>query len=43
MGKCQRPPYCGILREAGREEDQKIAGEDRLSKELGEAGMNYGS
>jgi hypothetical protein len=40
MGKCQRPPYRGILMEAGREEDQKIAAEDRLSKELGEAGMN---
>jgi hypothetical protein len=28
MGKYQRPPYYGILREAGREEDQIIAGED---------------
>jgi hypothetical protein len=26
--------------EAGREEDQRIAGEDRLSKKRGEAGMN---
>jgi hypothetical protein len=25
------------LREAGRDEDQKIAGEDRLSKKRGEA------
>jgi hypothetical protein len=32
MGKYQRPPYCGILKEAGREEDLRIAGEDRLSK-----------
>jgi hypothetical protein len=30
----------GILREAGREEDQKIAGEVRLSKKRVEAGMN---
>jgi hypothetical protein len=28
------------LREAGREEDQKIVGEDRLSKKRGEVGMN---
>jgi hypothetical protein len=27
MGKYQRPPYYGILREAGREEDLRIAGE----------------
>jgi hypothetical protein len=40
MGKYQRPPYYGILRDAGREEDQRIAGEDRLSKKRGEAGMN---
>jgi uncharacterized glyoxalase superfamily protein PhnB len=32
MGKYQRPPYYGILKEAGREEDLRIAGEDRLSK-----------
>jgi hypothetical protein len=40
MGKDQRPPYNGTLREAGREEDQNIVGEDRLSKKWGEVGMN---
>jgi hypothetical protein len=35
MGKYQRPPYYGILREAGREEE-----EDRLPKKRVEAGMN---
>jgi hypothetical protein len=40
MGKYQRPPYYGILRKAGREEDLRIAGEDRLSKKQGEAGKN---
>jgi hypothetical protein len=40
MGKYQRPPYSGTMREAGRAEDQRIAGEDRLSKKQGEAGMN---
>jgi hypothetical protein len=30
MGKYQRLPYCGILKETGREEDLRIAGEDRL-------------
>jgi hypothetical protein len=34
MGKHQRPPYYGILKEAGK------AGEDRLSKKRVEAGMN---
>jgi hypothetical protein len=28
------------LKEAGREEDQKIVGENRLSKKRGEIGMN---
>jgi hypothetical protein len=40
MGKYQRTPYYGILGEAGREEDLRIAGEDRLSKKRVEAGMN---
>jgi hypothetical protein len=40
MGKYQRPPYYGILREAGREEDLRIFEEDRLSKKRGEDGMN---
>jgi hypothetical protein len=34
------PHYYGILKEAGIEEDQRIAGEDRLTKKRGEAGMN---
>jgi hypothetical protein len=40
MGKYQRAPYYGIRREAGREEDLRIAGEVRLSKKRVEAGMN---
>jgi hypothetical protein len=40
MRKYQRPPYYEILREAGREEDLRIAGEDRLSKKRVEAGKN---
>jgi hypothetical protein len=40
MGKYQMLPYYGILREAGREEDQRLAGEDWLSKKRGETGMN---
>jgi hypothetical protein len=40
IGKYQRPPYSGTLREAGREENQKIVGEGRLSKKWGEDGMN---
>jgi hypothetical protein len=40
MQKYQNPPYFGTLREAGREEDRRIAGEDRLSKKRGEAGIN---
>jgi hypothetical protein len=43
MGKYQRLPYYGILREAGRAEDLRVAGEDRLSKKRVEAGMNKGS
>jgi hypothetical protein len=38
--KYQRLPYYGILREAGREEDQRIAGEDHFSKKRAEAGTN---
>jgi hypothetical protein len=34
MWKYQRPPYGGILKEAGKEEHQRIAGEDRLSNKL---------
>jgi hypothetical protein len=37
MEKHQRPPYNGTLRESGREEDQKIFGEDRLSEKVGKS------
>jgi hypothetical protein len=40
LDKYQTPPYNGTLTEAGREKDQKIVGEDRLSKKRGEGGMN---
>jgi hypothetical protein len=40
MGKYQRLSYYGILKEAGREEDLRIAGEDRSSKKRVEARMN---
>jgi hypothetical protein len=40
MEKYQKPPYSGTVREAGREKDQKIVGEDRLSKKREEVGMN---
>jgi hypothetical protein len=40
MGKYQRLPYNGTLREAARQEDQRTAGEDRLSKKQREAGTN---
>jgi hypothetical protein len=43
MGKYQRPHYYGILKEAGREEDLRKAGEDRSSKKQAGAGMNCGS
>jgi hypothetical protein len=43
MGKYQKPHYCGTLKEAGREEDIRLAGEDRSSKKRAGAGMNYGS
>jgi hypothetical protein len=40
MGKYQRPPYYGILKKAGSEEDLRTSGEGRLSKKRVEAGMN---
>jgi hypothetical protein len=40
MEKYQSPPYNRTLREVGRGEDQKIDGEDRLSKKQAEVGMN---
>jgi hypothetical protein len=43
MGKYQKPPYYGTLKEAGREEDLRLAAEVRSSKKRVEAGMNYGS
>jgi hypothetical protein len=42
MGKYQKPPYYGTLKEVGREEDLRLAG-DRSPKKRVEAGMNYGS
>ena len=35
MGKSQKRPYYGTLKEAGREEDLRIAGEDRSSRKGG--------
>jgi hypothetical protein len=43
MGKYQKPPYYGTLKEVGREEDLRLAGEDRSPKKWVEAGKNYGS
>jgi hypothetical protein len=40
MEKYQRLPSNGTLRKAGREEDQKVVGEDQLSKKQGKVGMN---
>jgi hypothetical protein len=39
MKKYQGLPYNGTLREAGRQEDQKIVGEDHYQRS-GEVGMN---
>jgi hypothetical protein len=43
MGKYQKPPYYGTLKEVGRGEDLRLAGEDRSPKKWVEAGMNCGS
>jgi hypothetical protein len=43
MGRYQKPPYNGNLKEVGREEDLRLAGEDWSPKKWVEAGMNYGS
>jgi hypothetical protein len=43
MGKYQKPPYYGTLKEVGREEELRLAGEDRSPKKWVEAGTNYGS
>jgi hypothetical protein len=40
MGKYQKPPYYGTLREAGREEDLKNSWRRSVSKKLVEAGMD---
>jgi hypothetical protein len=40
MGKYQKLPYYETLKEVGREEDLRIAGEDRSSKKWVETGMN---
>jgi len=40
MGKYQKRPYYETLREVGREEDLRIAGEDRSSRKQVEAGTN---
>jgi hypothetical protein len=42
-GKYQKPPYYGTLKEAGREEDLRLAGEDRSPKKWVEAVTNYSS
>jgi hypothetical protein len=43
MRKYQKPPCYGTLKEAGREEDLRLAGEDRSLKKWVEVGTNYGS
>jgi hypothetical protein len=37
MGKYQKPPYYRTLKEIGREEDLRLAGEDRSPKKWVEA------
>jgi hypothetical protein len=39
--KYQSTPFTGTLKEAGREDDQNIVGENRLSKKRGEAEMMF--
>jgi hypothetical protein len=41
MGTYQKPPYYGTLKKVGRQEDLRLAGEDRSPKKCVEAGMNY--
>jgi hypothetical protein len=43
MERYQRRPYYETLREIGREEDRKTAGEDQQLRKRAEAGMNCGS
>jgi hypothetical protein len=40
MGKYQKGPYYRTLKEEGREEDVRIAGEDWSSRKWAEAGTN---
>ena len=40
MRKYQKRPYYVTLKEAGRDEDLRIAGEDRSSRKRVEAGTN---
>jgi hypothetical protein len=40
MGKYQKRPYYGTLKERGREVDLRIAGEDRSSRKRVEVGTN---
>jgi hypothetical protein len=42
-GSTKSRPYCGTLMEVGREEDLRLAREDRSPNKRVEAGMNYGS
>jgi hypothetical protein len=42
-GEVPKAPLLWTLEEVGREEDLRLAGEDRSPKEWVEAGMNYGS
>ena len=41
--KSRRTMEYGTLKEAGREEDLRLAGEDRSPQKWVEVGMNYGS
>jgi hypothetical protein len=43
QGSTKSCSYYGTLKEAGREEDLRLAGEDRSTKKWIEAGTNYGS
>ena len=40
MGKYQKRPYYGTLKEAGTQEDLRITGEDLSSRKRVEAEMN---
>jgi hypothetical protein len=43
MEKYQKPLYYRTLKEAGREEDLRLAGENQSPKTWVESGTNYGS